>query len=81
MFDKEPAVIIAVIAALIQVVFIWITENPGWVAPEWLLPAITAIVGLLTRTQVFAPQTLRDAHLNPDSVEREAKLTQQKRGA
>lgn len=48
---REPAVIIAALAALVQGVAIYTTGDAG-VDTSWLLPILTVVAGVLTRQRV-----------------------------
>lgn len=68
MFGREPAVIAAAIAAVIQGVLILLHNDaaspPLAGAEVWLTPVITLIAGLFTRHKVVPVQKLEDNGIN-----------------
>lgn len=68
MLKKEPAIILASIAAAVQAIAIFWTNNPE-VDITWLSPILTIIAGILTRRKVFSENTIRQAGFHPEEIE------------
>jgi fucose 4-O-acetylase-like acetyltransferase len=68
MLKREPAVIIAALAAIVQGVAIIFTGDPS-TQTDWATPILTALVtmlaGLWTRRRVFSENTVREAGYTP----------------
>jgi len=72
MLKKEPAIIIAAIATMIQAVLIFVTDDITIDQNQfqsWLMPVLTMLVGLATRTQVFSANTLIEAGIKPETID------------
>lgn len=75
MFGREPAVIAATLAAVIQGVLIFIHNDAamnlvGW--EVWLTPLVTMGAGILTRRKVVPLKTLEDAGMPVKEVKARA---------
>lgn len=64
---REPAVLIAALMALVQSVVIFVTGDTT-ASVSWLLPILTVVAGLLTRSQVVPVETILDAGITPAEV-------------
>jgi len=67
MLGREPAVIIAVIAAILQAAWLFWTGDVD-ASATWALPVATVLGGLLTRRKVIPVETVKDAGLSPTAV-------------
>lgn len=65
--NREPAVIIATIAALLQAAWLFWTGDVD-ASATWALPVATVIGGLLTRRKVIPVETVKDAGISPTAV-------------
>jgi len=72
MLKKEPAVILAALAALAQCVAIVVTGNPEADISAWAMPLLTILAGLLTRGRVTSENTVRQAGYTPDELVKRA---------
>lgn len=75
MFGREPVIIAASIAALIQAGVIFVTGDltVSTVSYEsWLLPVVTVVGGLLGRRKVMPTATIEKAGLSPEAVKARA---------
>jgi hypothetical protein len=72
MLSKEPAVIIAAVAALVQAVAIYFTGDPEADVTQWAAPVLTMLAGLLTRGRVFSHNTVREAGYTPKELQTRA---------
>lgn len=75
MFGREPVLIAAALAAILQGVGILWTNDVafqllGWEA--WLAPLVTLLAGALARRKVVPVKTIEKAGLTPESVKRRA---------
>lgn len=69
---KEPAIIVAALAAIIQGVLIYVTSDPTYDASEILTPVLTLIVGALVRQKVMPVATVKEAGLHPSDIKERA---------
>lgn len=69
---REPAIIIAALAAIIQGVLIFVTSDPSYDASEILTPLLTMLVGLWVRQKVVPVKTIKEAGLHPSEVKERA---------
>lgn len=69
---REPAVLIAALAALVQAALIYLTSDPSYDASEIATPILTLLVGAITRQRVMPTATIREAGLNPRTVQERA---------
>ena len=67
MLGREPAVIIAVIAALLQAAWLFWTGDVE-ASATWAVPVATVLGGFLTRRKVIPTETVKDAGLSPAAV-------------
>ena len=72
MLGREPAVIIAFLAALIQAGWLLYTGDVDATA-TWAVPVATVLGGLLTRRKVIPVETVKDAGISPREVKERAK--------
>lgn len=67
MLRKEPAVIVAVLAAIAQAAVMFFTDNVE-ADTDWLMPILTLLAGLITRQNVFSENTVREAGMTPQEL-------------
>lgn len=72
MFGREPVVLAAGIAAILQGLLIIFTSNvsavvPGW--ELWLTPLITVVAGLFARKKVTPDKKLEEAGISQVEIE------------
>ena len=72
MMNREPAVWIAFIVALIQAGWMLWTGDLNATA-EWATPLATVLAGLVIRQKVIPTQTVKDAGISPRAVKERAK--------
>lgn len=73
MFGKEPAIIAAALAAIIQGLVILFTEEQTIDQDDilpWLVPVVTLLAGWLTRRKVVPVTRLEERHIDPVTLER-----------
>ena len=74
LFGREPAMIVAGIAGVVQGIYLLVTgEDLDRAALEvWLLPVVTILAGWLTRQQVMPVKTITDAGFTPQAIKTRA---------
>lgn len=71
MLNKEPAVILAVLAAIAQAAVMYFTDNVE-ADTDWLMPILTVLAGFITRQKVFSEDTVREAGITPEELVKRA---------
>lgn len=71
MLGREPAVIIATIAALLQAAWLFWSGDIEATA-TWAVPVATVLGGFLTRQKVIPTETVRDAGESPERIKADA---------
>jgi hypothetical protein len=73
MFGKEPVIIAAALAAVVQGLLIWITNDlTVGVNAESILPFLTILGGFIARPRVASDNTVRKAGITMDKLDRVA---------
>ena len=75
-FGKEPAVIVAILAALVQIVLVYTTGDINAAVPAWVDEALTVLVtllaGIFVRSQVASRNTVNQAGYTMEELETRA---------
>lgn len=82
MLGREPAIIAASVAAVLQGIYIFVTQDSGATLAGlelWLVPVVTFLAGLFTRQKVMPVKDIKDAGLDPETIHHKAEIVNHQR--
>jgi hypothetical protein len=72
MLGRQPAIVLAALAAIVQGILIFVTQDVTADA-TWLMPILTLIAGFLTKKKTVPTEQVKDAGLSVKQIEISAK--------
>lgn len=71
---REPVVLAAALAAILQGVWIFVSNDPlaTGISADWLMPLVTVAAGWFGRRKSIPVQTVKDAGISPEAIQTRA---------